>query len=70
MDVEKPETAAVAYCKSGDNLYKIAQNYDITVSDIVNKNNLTSTNLSIGQILEIPLVEPIKNTYVVQKGDS
>lgn len=40
--------------KSGDTLYKIAQNNGTTVTDIVNLNNLPSTNLSIGQVLLIP----------------
>lgn len=40
--------------KSGDTLYKIAQNNGTTVTDIVNLNNLPTTNLSIGQVLLIP----------------
>ncbi len=39
--------------KKGDNLYSIARKYNTTVSEIKNKNNLTSNNLSIGQILKI-----------------
>lgn len=40
--------------KSGDTLYKIAQNNGTTVTDIINLNNLPTTNLSIGQILLLP----------------
>ena len=40
--------------KPGDTLYKIAQNNGTTVTDIINLNNLPSTNLSIGQILYLP----------------
>ncbi len=48
-------TAKKAYTvKSGDNLYKIAQNNGTTVTDLVNLNNLPTTNLSIGQILQLP----------------
>ena len=39
--------------KSGDTLYKIANRYNTTVSDIINKNGLTSTILSVGQMLLI-----------------
>ncbi len=39
--------------KSGDNLYKIAQNNNTTVNELIKLNNLTNTNLSIGQILKI-----------------
>ncbi len=40
--------------KSGDTLYKIAQNNGTTVTELVNLNNLPTTNLSIGQVLLIP----------------
>lgn len=40
--------------KSGDTLYKIAQSNGTTVTDIINLNNLPTTNLSIGQILLLP----------------
>ena len=39
--------------KSGDNLYKIAQNYNTTVSEIKRLNNLSSDILTIGQVLKI-----------------
>ena len=56
--------------KKGDSLYKIAQNYDTTVSELMQLNNLTSTSLSIGQILEIPVKNVSSNTYTVKRGDS
>ncbi len=37
----------------GDNLYSIARKFGTTVDTIKKKNNLTSNNLSIGQILKI-----------------
>ena len=48
------ETSEVYTVKSGDNLYNIANKYDTTVEKIQNLNNLTTTNLSIGQKLLIP----------------
>lgn len=57
--------------KNGDSLYKIAQNYDTTVNEIMKLNNLTSTNLSIGQVLEIPKSDKTnETTYTVKSGDS
>ena len=69
IDEEKPKEN-IYVVKSGDSLYKIAQNYDTTVSAIMQLNNLTSTSLSIGQILEIPVETSIGNTYTVKSGDS
>ena len=40
--------------KSGDSLYKIAQQYGVTVNDLIRINNLTNTTLQIGQKLIIP----------------
>ena len=40
---------------AGDNLYRLAQNFGISVDEIKKLNNLTSNNLSIGQKLLIPL---------------
>ncbi len=58
--------------KSGDSLYKIANEYNISVSELMDFNNLTSTNLSIGQVLKIPTQTKsnTQETYTVKSGDS
>ena len=56
--------------KSGDSLWKIANQYGITVDELKAANNLTSNSLSIGQILQIPDSNLVKTTYVVKSGDS
>jgi len=56
--------------KRGDNLYSIANRYNTSVTVIKNLNNLTSNNLSIGQILKIPSTNNNSITYTVKKGDS
>ena len=48
------EDYALYIVKSGDSLYQIAKEYNTTVNDIKNLNNLTSNLLSIGQELKIP----------------
>lgn len=48
------EPSYVTYVvRSGDNLYNIARKYGVSVDSIKKLNNLTSNNLSIGQILKI-----------------
>ena len=56
--------------KSGDSLYSIAKNYDVTVDAIKKENNLTSNLLSIGQVLKIPTTSITETTYVVKSGDN
>ena len=63
--------------KKGDNLYNIAKKYNTTVDKIIDINNLSNTNLSIGQVIRIPenytegeLVLPSFTNYVVKPGDS
>lgn len=69
----KENTNVTTYkVKSGDTLYAIAKKYNTTVNAITTLNNLTSNNLSIGQILKIPtstqnVTEP---TYIVKSGDT
>lgn len=49
-----PPSNSVTYTvKRGDSLYTIAKKYNTSVDNIKKKNNLTSNNLSIGQILKI-----------------
>lgn len=57
--------------KKRDSLYNIAKKYNTSVSDILKASNLTSTNLSIGQVLKIPTTNnSTGRVYTVQRGDS
>ena len=48
------EPSYVTYTvKSGDNLYSIARKFDTSVANLIMLNDLSSTNLSIGQVLKI-----------------
>ena len=65
-----PPTSYIEYVvKSGDSLYKIADNYNVTVDELKSFNNLSSILLRIGQIVKIP-IQKTSNTYVVKSGDS
>ncbi len=68
-----PPTGSNTYVvKSGDTLYKIAQAFNTTVSNLKRLNNLTNDNLSVGQILLVPSQNATgnNNTYIVRSGDS
>lgn len=58
--------------KKGDSLYTIAKANNTTASVLTSLNNLTSNNLSIGQILKIPISSNSSSgtTYTVKSGDS
>ena len=64
--------------KKGDSLYSIAKKYNTTVDEIMKLNYLTSTNLSIGQVIRIPemyfkedeMYLPNYINYTVKRGDS
>lgn len=54
----------------GDTLYKIANQFGVTVNDIITANNLKSNTLQIGQKLSIPILKQENIEYYVQAGDS
>lgn len=77
--VEMPDIDSKYTVQKGDTLYSISLKYNTTPSAVINKNNLTSDILSIGQIIDIPSdvestgnIEDVidTNSYIVQKGDS
>lgn len=73
-----PDNMFMYTVKKGDSLYKIAQKYNTSVSEIMKLNYLTNTNLSIGQVLRIPefyfdmdnMSLPNYFNYTVKKGDT
>lgn len=64
--------------KKGDSLWSIASKLGVSVNELKVLNNLSSNNLSIGQLLKVPTknsdtnntTSPSENIYTVQKGDS
>ena len=66
-----PSEYEIYTVKSGDSLYKIANNFNVTVDEIINLNNLDSTLLQLNQQLLIPkTTETETGIYVVQPGDT
>lgn len=56
--------------KKGDTLYKIANEYNTTVNQIMTLNNLSSNLLSIGQQIFIPQTDVNMEEYIVKSGDT
>lgn len=56
--------------KKGDSLWKIAKQYDTSPHKIRKANKLSSSKLSIGQVLNIPSRQNASKTYLVKSGDS
>lgn len=72
QELENPSGDFEIYTvQKGDSLYKIANQFDVSIDDIIELNKLGTTSLSINQQLLIPKKSSISgNTYTVQKGDS
>ncbi len=68
-----PEDYLIYKVKSGDSLWKIANEYNTTVDTLTSINNLTNSNLTINQQLFIPKTDNLgvnsQKTYVVKSGD-
>ena len=55
IPINQEENYIMYTVQRGDTLYAIARRYDTSVEAIKNLNNLSNNNLSIGQILKIPV---------------
>ena len=63
--------------KSGDTLYKIANQFGLSVNELKSINNLSTNNLSIGQVLKVKkdtsndnTTSDKSSTYTVKSGDT
>ena len=67
-----PSTDYTTYTvQSGDTLYGIANRFNTTVAEIISLNNLSTTSLTIGQVLRIPTTTgSTTQYYTVKSGDS
>jgi len=65
-----PVMASTYHVSTGDTLSRISQNYNITISQLKEANNLTSDLIYAGQVLNIPGSSISNSTYTVQSGDT
>lgn len=56
--------------QKGDSLWKISRDYNISVKDLIELNNLTTTTLQIGDKLLVPIQTNNEKTYIVKRGDT
>lgn len=72
MIIEEPTNAQKYIVQSGDTLYKIANQFETTTDDLININQLATTNLNIGDELLIPFIEETSEytVYQIEPGDS
>jgi len=53
---------------SGDTLYSIANRYSVSVDELKRINNLPNNNLSISQVIKVPVLDT--TVYTVKSGDT
>lgn len=69
IEITEPTEYIEHTVRSGESLYSIGKKYGYTANELMQYNNLTSTLLSIGQILRIPNIAT-GVTYTVKAGDN
>jgi len=67
---EEMDEYSIYTVKKGDSLWAIAKNYNISVDDLINLNNLTDLTLQIGDQLKVPQKDISENIYTVKSGDT
>ena len=65
-----PETEDFYIVKKGDTLYKIANDYNITVQALKDINNLVTDTIEVGQKQFLKSEQTTPKTYIVKKGDT
>ena len=66
---EPLDSNTIYIVQKGDSLWKIAQKFNIPVTELINMNNLENLTLQVNQELIVPdIVE--EDTYIVKKGDT
>lgn len=70
IDDDENEEYSEYIVQKGDSLWKISRDYNITVKDLIELNNLTTTTLQIGDKLLVPNKLNQEKTYIVKSGDT
>ena len=70
IDDDENELYSEYIVQKGDSLWKISRDYNISVKDLIELNNLTTTTLQIGDKLLVPIQTGQEKKYVVKRGDT
>ena len=70
IDDDENEEYSEYIVQKGDSLWKISRDYNISVKDLIDINNLTTTTLQIGDKLLVPIKTNVEQTYIVKRGDT
>lgn len=70
IDDDENESYSEYIVQKGDSLWKISRDYNISVKDLIELNNLTTTTLQIGDKLLVPIQTNQEQTYIVKRGDT
>ena len=70
IDDDESEEYSEYIVQKGDSLWKISRDYNISVKDLIDINNLTTTTLQIGDKLLVPIKTNVEQTYIVKRGDT
>ena len=69
IDDDENEEYSEYIVQKGDSLWKISRDYNITVKELIELNNLATTTLQIGDKLLVP-INKTEKIYTVQRGDT
>ena len=69
IDYQEDEEYEIYNVKRGDSLWSISKNYNISVPELIDLNNLNNLTIQINQKLLVPR-KNLKEYYIVEKGDS
>lgn len=74
LSYDKKDNENIYTVKSGDSLWSISKQFNLSVEELKSANNLTSNLLSVGQKLIIPIDQEPQTgeytIYIVKKGDN
>ncbi len=70
IDDDEDDNYSEYIVQKGDSLWAISRKYNISVKELIDLNNLTTTNLKVGDVLIVPIILNGEEIYTVKKSDT